>query len=165
MAKLICYLFSFWYFNLESHAYLLVICYFERSQCLFCSFGHNKRFAQTNDQKIGMRYELRVGIIICLRLGNLFWIQKKIAGVNRLLFPEAHVWLRSHGILILPMLSAKRWEPILKWERNQTRHSHTSITSGVSMWKEEIQVTFHGAWIKLIMNAFPQRQKEKPLLI
>ena len=49
---------------------------------------------------------------------------------------EAHVWLRSHGILILPMLSAKRWEPILKWERNQTRHSHTSITSGVSMWKE-----------------------------
>jgi hypothetical protein len=31
--------------------------------------------------------------------------------------------------------------------------------------KEEIQVTFHGAWIKLIMNAFPQRQKEKPLLI
>ena len=95
MAKLICYLFSFWYFNLESHAYLLVICYFERSQCLFCSFGHNKRFAQTNDQKIGMRYELRVGIIICLRLGNLFWIQKKIAGVNRLLFPEAHVWLRE----------------------------------------------------------------------
>ena len=130
------FFFSLALFNLESHAYLLVICYFERSQCLFCSFGHNKRFAQTNDQKIGMRYELRVGIIICLRLGNLFWIQKKIAGVNRLLFPEAHVWLRSHGILILPMLSAKRWEPILKWERNQTRHSHTSITSGVSMWKE-----------------------------
>jgi hypothetical protein len=50
--------------NLESHAYLLVICYFERSQCLFCSFRQNKRFAQTNDQKIARHaipnYKLRL---------------------------------------------------------------------------------------------------------
>jgi len=54
--------------NLESHAYLLVICYFERSQCLFCSFGHNKRFAQTNDQKIGMRF---LSVSLSLLVGQI----------------------------------------------------------------------------------------------
>jgi len=73
--------------NLESHAYLLVICYFERSQCLFCSFGHNKRFAQTNDQKIGQKENEK-----CVAYFPLFSFWHAIRGFIFLALTFGRVW-------------------------------------------------------------------------